>query len=61
MKIRHYRAADMRSALVQVRDAMGPDAIILSSRRTGNEVEVVAGLDAVRGAPVDSTRVSPPG
>ena len=33
MKIKHYRAADMRQALRQVRDAQGPDAVILSSRR----------------------------
>ena len=33
MKIKHYRAADMRQALRQVREAQGPDAVILSSRR----------------------------
>ena len=45
MKIKHYRAADMRTALRQVRDAQGPDAVILSSRRVPRGVEVVAAID----------------
>ena len=45
MKIKHYRAPDMRSALRQVRDAQGPDAVILSSRRIQGGVEVVAAVD----------------
>lgn len=45
MKIKQYRAADMRTALRQVRDAQGPDAVILSSRRVQGGVEVVAAVD----------------
>jgi len=45
MKIRHYYARDMRQALKQVREAQGPDAVIMSSRRTINGVEVVAAVD----------------
>lgn len=45
MKIKNYRAADMRQALRQVRDAQGPDAVILSSRRVSGGVEVVAAVD----------------
>ncbi|MBL8268184.1 flagellar biosynthesis protein FlhF [Steroidobacter sp.] len=45
MKIKHYRAADMRTALRQVRDAQGPDAVILSSTRVPGGVEVVAAVD----------------
>lgn len=45
MKIKHYKAADMRTALRQVRDAQGPDAVILSSRRIAGGVEVVAAID----------------
>lgn len=45
MKIKHYRAADMRTALRQVREAQGPDAVILSSRRISGGVEVVAAVD----------------
>lgn len=45
MKIKHYRASDMRQALRQVRDAQGPDAVILSSRKISGGVEVVAAVD----------------
>lgn len=45
MKIKQYRAPDMRQALRQVRDAQGPDAVILSSRRVSGGVEVVAAVD----------------
>ncbi len=45
MKMKHYRAPDMRQALRQVRDAQGPDAVILSSRRVSGGVEVVAAVD----------------
>ena len=45
MKIKHYRAPDMRQALRQVKDAQGPDAVILSSRRVSGGVEVVAAVD----------------
>jgi flagellar biosynthesis protein FlhF len=45
MKIKHYRAPDMRTALRQVRDAQGPDAVILSTRRIQGGVEVVAAID----------------
>src|SRR5688572_26512046 len=45
MKIQRYIAKDMRSALAQVREDLGADAVILSSGRVGNEVEVVAAMD----------------
>lgn len=45
MKMKHYRAPDMRQALRQVRDAQGPDAVILSSRNIQGGVEVVAAVD----------------
>lgn len=45
MKIKHYRAPDMRTALRQVREAQGPDAVILSTRRIQDGVEVVAAID----------------
>jgi flagellar biosynthesis protein FlhF len=57
MKIKHYRAPDMRTALRQVRDAQGPDAVILSSRRIQGGVEVVAAVDydaEVADGPVES-------
>ena len=45
MRIQRYIAKDMRSALAQVREALGPDAVILSSGKIGDEVEVVAAMD----------------
>jgi flagellar biosynthesis protein FlhF len=62
MRIQRYVAKDMRSALAQVREALGPDAVILSSGRIGDEVEVVAAIDmevarAVEQAP-PATRVT---
>jgi flagellar biosynthesis protein FlhF len=56
MRIQRYIAKDMRSALAQVREGLGPDAVILSSGRVGDEVEVVAAVDrevtrAVESAP----------
>jgi len=46
MRIQRFLAKDMRSALAQVREALGADAVILSSGKVGNEVEVVAAIDA---------------
>jgi flagellar biosynthesis protein FlhF len=45
MKIQRYLAKDMRGALAQVREQLGSDAVILSSGRVGDEVEVVAAID----------------
>ncbi len=45
MKIKRYMAASMRAALDQVRVEQGPDAVILSSRRMDEGVEVIAAVD----------------
>ncbi len=45
MRIQRYVAKDMRSALAQVREGMGPEAVILSSGTVGSQVEVVAAID----------------
>jgi flagellar biosynthesis protein FlhF len=45
MKIKHYRAPDMRHALRDIRESQGPEAVILSSRRIHGGVEVVAAID----------------
>jgi len=45
MRIQRYIAKDMRSALSQVREAMGPEAVILSTGTIGDQVEVVAAID----------------
>jgi flagellar biosynthesis protein FlhF len=45
MKITRHTARDMRQALRAVREQLGPDAVILSSRRTAQGVEVTAAMD----------------
>lgn len=45
MKIKRYLAKDMRQALKLVRDEQGPDAVILSSQRIEDGVEVTAAVD----------------
>ncbi|MBN6150067.1 flagellar biosynthesis protein FlhF [Xanthomonas sp. AmX2] len=42
MKIKRFVAPDMRTALRMVRDEHGPDAVILSNRRTDEGIEIVA-------------------
>lgn len=45
MKIRRFFAADMRSALRQVRTAHGAEAVILSSRACEGGVEIISAID----------------
>jgi flagellar biosynthesis protein FlhF len=45
MKITRHTAKDMRQALKLVRDQLGPDAVILTSKRTPFGVEVTAAVD----------------
>jgi flagellar biosynthesis protein FlhF len=45
MKIKRYMAVSMRVALAQVRAEQGPDAVILSSRRVEEGIEVIAAVD----------------
>lgn len=45
MKIKRYVAADMRAALRAIREEQGADAVILSTRRTAEGVEVCSAID----------------
>lgn len=45
MNMRRYVAKDMRECLRQIREAQGPDAVILSTRQVDGGVEVVAAVD----------------
>jgi len=45
MKIKRYTAPSMRAALALVRSEQGPDAVILSSRRGEEGIEVIAAVD----------------
>lgn len=46
MKIKRYFAKDMRTALTQVKEELGPDAVIMSNKKTATGVEIVAAIDA---------------
>jgi flagellar biosynthesis protein FlhF len=45
MRLKLYRAADTAKAMARVRAELGPDALILSSRRVADGVEVTAALE----------------
>lgn len=45
MKLKRYNAPDIRQAINKVRDELGPDAVIISNRSTGNGVEIIAAID----------------
>ena len=55
MKIKRYTAASMRAALAQVRAEQGPDAVILSSRRGEEGIEVIAAVDYDEALIVEAT------
>jgi flagellar biosynthesis protein FlhF len=45
MQIKRFQTTDMRAALRQIREQLGPDAVILSSRNFDDGVEVCAAVD----------------
>ena len=68
MKIKRFVAPDMRQAMREVREEQGPDAVILSTRRMDDGIEVIAAIDydealvreaARHGAPVAAPEAKP--
>jgi flagellar biosynthesis protein FlhF len=59
MKIKRYTAGSMRAALAQVRAEQGPDAVILSSRRGADGIEVIAAVDYDEALFADANRPRP--
>ncbi len=45
MRLKLYRAAGMREAMAAIRAELGPEALILGSRRVGSLIEVSAALE----------------
>ncbi|MEE9494481.1 MAG: flagellar biosynthesis protein FlhF [Gammaproteobacteria bacterium] len=45
MNVSRFIAADMRQAIRQIRDALGPDAVILSNRKVDEGIEIIAAID----------------
>ncbi|GAB4356667.1 MAG: flagellar biosynthesis protein FlhF [Gammaproteobacteria bacterium] len=56
MKIKRYFAPDIRTAIRQVREQQGPDAVILSNRSVEGGVEIVAAVDYDEQALLEQTR-----
>jgi flagellar biosynthesis protein FlhF len=52
MSVKRFVAADMRRALELVRQEMGPDAVILSSRRIKKGVEILTSMEPPSARPV---------
>src|ERR1700734_3386894 len=57
MKIKRYTAPSMREALARVRAEQGADAVILSSRRGEEGIEVIAAVDYDEALFVDANRL----
>lgn len=55
-----FFAKDMKSALTQVKEALGPDAIIVSNQKVAGGVEVVATVDATQSKPPELASVPEP-
>ncbi|MEH8262186.1 flagellar biosynthesis protein FlhF [Aeromonas veronii] len=45
MKIKRFFAKDMRTALAEVKETLGPDAVIMSNKKVTGGVEIVAAVD----------------
>ena len=45
MKIRRFVASDMRTALTQIKEELGPDAVIMSNKKIPEGVELMAAVD----------------
>ncbi|MCQ8877879.1 flagellar biosynthesis protein FlhF [Pseudoalteromonas shioyasakiensis] len=54
MKIKRFFAKDMRTALKEVKDELGVDAVIMSNKKLANGVEIVAAVDYDKAAPKQS-------
>lgn len=45
MKLKRFTAKDARTAMRQIKEAFGPDAVILSSHEVAGGIEIVAAID----------------
>ncbi len=58
MRLKLFRAPTITAAMSQIREELGAEALILSTRRTGTGVEITAALE--RAVPVLATAPPPP-
>jgi flagellar biosynthesis protein FlhF len=59
VKIKRYVAKDMRSALAQIKEELGADAVIMSNKKIPEGVELMAAIDGNGVAPHTETTVNP--
>ncbi|TLX45900.1 flagellar biosynthesis protein FlhF [Pseudoalteromonas phenolica] len=61
MKIKRFFAKDMRTALKEVKEELGADAVIMSNKKLADGVEIVAAVDNDRApeTPVEAPQVNP--
>ena len=45
MKIKRFFAKDMRTAMTEVKEVLGPDAVIMSNKKVVGGIEIVAAVD----------------
>jgi len=61
LKIKRFFAKDMRSALLQVKEQLGVDAVIMSNKKVAGGVEIVAAIDGESNAVAgESSAKAPP-
>lgn len=58
MKIKRFFAKDMKTALSQVKDELGSDAVIMSNKKVAGGVEIVAAVDGDGSKPLHSSSTS---
>ncbi len=59
MRLKLYRAASVAGAMAQLRAELGPEALILSTRRVADGVELTAAIDAADDAPPPLPQAEP--
>lgn len=53
MKLKRFVAKDMRTALAKIKEELGAEAVIMSNKRVGPNVEIIAGVEGeIKAAPV---------
>ncbi|AWB67384.1 flagellar biosynthesis protein FlhF [Saccharobesus litoralis] len=57
MKIKRFVAKDMRTALLEVKNELGADAVIMSNTKTADGIEIVAAVDEETDAKVPPRKV----
>lgn len=58
MKIKRFFAKDMRSALAEVKEVLGPDAVIMSNKKVTGGIEIVAAVDFAESKPVAAEKAN---